>query len=649
MMKKKLLIFNFFLLTLNSYGQTEIVDPYTLSKITYNPITEKLEGTLPFDKDARFVIPKATNIRENGFIYETKLISVRKLLKKYTYYYLTDYCKECKIKCQDKKNESSTKDDFDKKCFKKCYKKLLDKKIVLPVGKRKKIKIKYTVLKKNKDSLLKNLWYNNPTILEKNEEKDSIKLYIEMDEITPVKVLKFQKDGKDNLTAYLPPLPPNKNHEIVLFKNYSSGFIQKIYELYYKRKKFLSFKDSIKNLPQYNEDLLRKLKGKKIPASSPLFTSIHKKYYGVDLKRDTTTIKNEIAEIVFLKAEQKDYIKNKIIAEDKKGTNRSKFPSTFPSVKEFYDSYLKESSSKYLLEKQLETELKLPLKDCTLTTSNIKHISTLFSIKEISYTSFFKLNKVFIDNNLEARKKFYYGATKYMFNYKKRLTALNTNLVQLQSLKTELENLYLITNDSIVNEFYNKKVDYFISILKKNIKYLKKKNDELITSLEESHPLTVLVATQSAASTLKKQNSNALIGDFGFVNAFANNYKGEWVFVARPHFGLNIHFGGIDKEQRIRDIKNIAFRHRFSLYIGVTIGAIDERGYRDFYSSLSPMIGINVRATRQIRFGLGTLFIREKNPNPIVDDSKIQIAPYASVSFDIDLMDYVKSLTKSIF
>ncbi|WJJ96350.1 hypothetical protein [Algibacter luteus] len=617
------------------FSQSEIVDANGLDKIIYDAKKEELSGTLPFDKESLLVIKEGQDFLHTGQLYELNLVSVKWLNRKYDYF--------------DINHKDITKD-----------------KILLPIGnikdERKKsvFKVKCENYESFKDSILGNNWWLNPIVKPESSKCDNgyKELFIETEVKEAKKTLKFEPNDNKELHVYLPELDPRLNYEIILYKKYSQELINNYYLMLSKHFKSKKFFNLIKSVPTYSieiknyilQDSLDKISEQNI---KEIFKSGFETQDIDNLSLED--IKTRISKEAFTYKEHINFYEEKILSFEYRGYDRAKNISAMLPKEQFVNTYFtkdysKKFSSIFLLESELVTKMEMPDVSSAFDLSQIRKLLKLFKDKEVSHKYFLKISDIFLKNENEKRKDFFYGTlSKDNFNYHKRLKKLKENLAIIDSLKIEAKELYLTVDDLIATSFYEVINDTYIKKLKKNKDVLEKKNKLIIGYLEHRHPISVLIAAKSGSGSLKTENSKSLITDFGFVNAFAHNYEGDIKYIARPYFGLNWHFGGINKEQKFKDIKDKDFRHRWSLNVGVTVGKINEVGYRDFYNGVSPMLGINYRIDRQVRFGLGTLFVRENDPNPIVENSTVQFAPYASISFDFDLFGYVTKLVGNIF
>ncbi len=288
--------------------------------------------------------------------------------------------------------------------------------------------------------------------------------------------------------------------------------------------------------------------------------------------------------------------------------------------------------------------------DAVITPSLISIIANNFKTQEIKSKTFKEIMPMFLNDESGKIQSFSVGINDEVkaYNYSQRIAKLKSNIQVLENLKREIEELQLIQNDSNIQVFSSNFVIKAIKTLKSNLKNLTAFNSKLKNLINKYLPEIILMNATTLGNDLKTSNSSSLVPDVGLLNALGYNSKGDLKYIARPYLGLNWHFSGINRSQYLREIPNKKFRHRWSLSLGITLGKIDTEDYEDFYNGISPTIGMNYRLTRQIRIGGGTMLVREKNLNPIVENTKIEFAPYISMSFDLGLLSEASKLTKLI-
>lgn len=280
----------------------------------------------------------------------------------------------------------------------------------------------------------------------------------------------------------------------------------------------------------------------------------------------------------------------------------------------------------------------------------IPNVANALKDKKLEDSAFKEVLPIFLNSENAKIQAFSLGIDDKVkkHNYDQRIVKLKNNIKTLEKVKEEIEALQLLQNDANIRFFYKNFVVSEMKTLKSNLQKLVTFNTVLKELVNTHLPEIILIHASTLGNDLKTSNSNSLVPDVGLVNAISQSSGGDLKYIGRPYLGLNWHFSGINRKQYLREIPNMKFRHRWSVAVGITIGKIDTDEYEDFYNGISPTIGMNYRLTRQIRTGVGTLLVREKNLNPILTDTKVALAPYLSLSFDIGLFQEASKLTKLI-
>lgn len=154
--------------------------------------------------------------------------------------------------------------------------------------------------------------------------------------------------------------------------------------------------------------------------------------------------------------------------------------------------------------------------------------------------------------------------------------------------------------------------------------------------------LLVDASTTGGESTIR---NNYVSADAGFIYAFTIS-----AFV--PYVGTNIYFRPVNKAAPLS--QRGGFGRRFALTFGVTLASIEDkepgdtagRTRRDLFSNSSLVLGAGLRLTQSIRIGGGVLVFLRKDPNPLISNTTVGAAPYASFSFDLDVAKAFAGLGK---
>ena len=149
-------------------------------------------------------------------------------------------------------------------------------------------------------------------------------------------------------------------------------------------------------------------------------------------------------------------------------------------------------------------------------------------------------------------------------------------------------------------------------------------------------------STTGGESTIR---NNYVSADAGFIYAFT-------IASFVPYVGTNIYFRPVNKAAPLS--QRGSFGRRFALTFGVTLASIEDREpgdtagrtRMDLFSNSSLVIGAGLRVTQSIRLGGGVLVFKRKDPNPLVSNTTVGVAPYASFSFDLDVAKAFTGLGK---
>ena len=139
--------------------------------------------------------------------------------------------------------------------------------------------------------------------------------------------------------------------------------------------------------------------------------------------------------------------------------------------------------------------------------------------------------------------------------------------------------------------------------------------------------------------------NNAYIGlDLGLMYAF--DIDGIFSFQ-----GTHFYITPINREAPFKyfDDYNRYFLKRFSFYVGIAqlVSEKNDR-YEGLFAKNSLALGVGYRLTRTIRFSAGTLIYNELDPNPLVDNKALKLAPTVALSIDIDLTNALGAIGKAI-
>lgn len=157
-----------------------------------------------------------------------------------------------------------------------------------------------------------------------------------------------------------------------------------------------------------------------------------------------------------------------------------------------------------------------------------------------------------------------------------------------------------------------------------------------LTQHEESH-LAVEAHTHFDVRTSAKYH---IAADFGAL------YLPDFEEVT-PVLGANFYFRPVNPD-RAPTWKNPWTR--LSVSLGITTSSLAKAGERDdLFGSFNLAFGAGARLTRIVRLSGGFVFLKQLDPDPLVDQSDIRITPYAGITLDLVVKDVLSSIFGTIF
>ena len=125
---------------------------------------------------------------------------------------------------------------------------------------------------------------------------------------------------------------------------------------------------------------------------------------------------------------------------------------------------------------------------------------------------------------------------------------------------------------------------------------------------------------------------------------------GESSATVTPYFGLNFYFAPVDKDVPLSVDGGLS--KRFSLVAGITLGEVADTsasitGTAWSDSSRALLLGAGLRVTDYVRAGAGALFVRQADPNPVVSRQRLRLAPFVSLSVDVDMIGLIQDAFSS--
>lgn len=234
------------------------------------------------------------------------------------------------------------------------------------------------------------------------------------------------------------------------------------------------------------------------------------------------------------------------------------------------------------------------------------------------------------------------------FDFAGRINRLGNSIDSLQSLIVFCEGYYLISNNVIRNTI-KPIIDDLNAILKKmkaNSVFLKTTQTAIVKEIHKENNLRFAEAfiLDNQFADLATESGFRVIPDFGIANIWVNGNESNEAY-QRFYYGINISPRPVNKQIKFREYKDANLWRRWSFSLGVTTSSLPEGEFEDLYKSVSLLAGINFRVLRGLYISSGTVLLRRKDPNPIITDTSVIMAPYVGVSFDVDINKALSSIT----
>jgi hypothetical protein len=133
--------------------------------------------------------------------------------------------------------------------------------------------------------------------------------------------------------------------------------------------------------------------------------------------------------------------------------------------------------------------------------------------------------------------------------------------------------------------------------------------------------------------------------DFGYVYyGYQNEFQG-----LAPYLGAQIEFRYFDKDIPFRLIANKTWLHYLSFTTGITLTSVGKAGKRDdFFSGKSLLTGLGFRLSNAIRITAGGILFYKEDPDPAIDNKKLNMTPFVGISIDLRLKSIMGDLTDLI-
>ncbi len=152
-----------------------------------------------------------------------------------------------------------------------------------------------------------------------------------------------------------------------------------------------------------------------------------------------------------------------------------------------------------------------------------------------------------------------------------------------------------------------------------------------------------VVLAGSTTGSFATQNKNYVSADTGL--AYAPELDEFPTYV-----GTNIYFRPVNKAAALNQFGPFFSRESLGRRVSVTVGLTaqgvgdDGKTRKDLFNSQSLVLGIGARMTNSVRLTVGSLVFLETDPNPLVNDDRVAVTPFLSLSFDIDVVPTLQGI-----
>lgn len=312
-------------------------------------------------------------------------------------------------------------------------------------------------------------------------------------------------------------------------------------------------------------------------------------------------------------------------------------------------------------------------------TINTIPLAKIISMENLADAAMIKLNRVIIlasssagflqsiSNGHGSLVNLYAPPAKEVF-YDDRIANLKASVGVLQSLQDSAMAVYVRNGNTDVKDILDA-LKSNIDILQKNTAFLKGIWKQVSDAINAYNYEAVWLVGTTESMDLATKGGSLMSTEIGLTNILVKNNADETKYIPRLYWGLNIFFRPVDRNAVIKYLPRRkqkftypygaiaddelsarqAILQHLTLSIGLTLGALDQPDFDNFYNSMSLTVGPSYRFARAFRFSAGLAVLKRKNPNPLFTDKKTTTGAYASFSVDFDLVQSIKSFVNLIF
>ena len=274
----------------------------------------------------------------------------------------------------------------------------------------------------------------------------------------------------------------------------------------------------------------------------------------------------------------------------------------------------------------------------------------------------------------------------YKTDILKRVENINSNITYLDTLLIKINKARALNNesvvigaDTIVIEDVNTILVAMLKQMRSNATVLEEELKTINNNIDKRAEVkqAVSLTTGNKISDLKTESNNHFMLNAGFANIGARKLElGEGLsmieYIPRLYWGISIYFRAVDKNTRRHslplkrelgiDPANSDLEKRrvgeilshqspwqyVALNVGLTTGSM-KGDFDNFLNNTSLLIGPSVRVYRFVTLSSGVAVLRRSSFNPVVSEKKPVLGAYASIAFDIDVVEGVKDFINVLF
>jgi hypothetical protein len=145
----------------------------------------------------------------------------------------------------------------------------------------------------------------------------------------------------------------------------------------------------------------------------------------------------------------------------------------------------------------------------------------------------------------------------------------------------------------------------------------------------------------SVSPTVITEGKNPYIGtDFGV--GYAANVDKPFLYL-----GANFYRVPVNKaEEQLPYFGRDVFWKRASALVGLTTSGFDGNNIKNLFGAGNVMVGAGWRFNKYMKASGGAVIFKQKDANPVIDKDHFKATPFGSISFDVDLKQFLGGVSK---